>query len=139
MGAQDFAGLAAIAANDDAAAAIPRRYNFAEDILTRNLAAGRAGKTAYIDPRGSWTYGQLGERVARFGKVDKVHGGLTLDPAVVEQKLRSTATNVPCPAQNPFVYPGLPDHYTAVCEGTAERNGFYGDGVVNAAAIIRGR
>jgi hypothetical protein len=38
---------------DDAAATIPRRYNFAEDILTRNLAAGRAGKAAYIDPRGS--------------------------------------------------------------------------------------
>jgi benzoate-CoA ligase family protein len=74
MGAQDFAGLAAIAANDDAAAAIPRRYNFAEDVLTRNLAAGRAGKTAYIDPRGSWTYGQLGERVARFGKVLRTLG-----------------------------------------------------------------
>jgi non-ribosomal peptide synthetase component F len=50
-------------------AAIPRRYNFAEDILARNLAAGRAGKPAYIDPRGTWTYGQLGERVARFGKL----------------------------------------------------------------------
>jgi benzoate-CoA ligase len=53
----------------DAAAAIPRRYNFAEDILARNLAAGRAGKAAYIDPRGTWTYGQLAERVARFGKL----------------------------------------------------------------------
>jgi subtilisin family serine protease len=77
--------------------------------------------------------------VAQFGRRDKVHGGLTLDPAVTEQKLRATATDVPCPAQDPFVYPGLADHYTAVCEGTAERNGFYGDGVVNAAAIIRGR
>ena len=56
-------------ARDDAAAAIPRRYNFAEDILARNLIAGRAGKAAYIDPRGTWTYGQLGERVARFGKL----------------------------------------------------------------------
>ncbi len=52
-----------------AEAAIPRRYNFAEDILARNLAAGRAGKPAYIDPRGTWTYGQLAERVARFGKL----------------------------------------------------------------------
>ena len=48
-----------------AEAAIPRRYNFAEDILARNLAAGRAAKPAYIDPRGTWTYGQLAERVAR--------------------------------------------------------------------------
>ena len=52
-----------------AAAAIPRRYNFAEDILARNLAAGRAGKAAYIDARGTWTYGQLAKRVARFGEL----------------------------------------------------------------------
>src|SRR5215470_5644268 len=49
------------------AAAIPRVYNFADDILDRNLKAGRAGKPAFIDPRGSWTYGQLADRVARFG------------------------------------------------------------------------
>jgi benzoate-CoA ligase len=47
--------------------AIPRVYNFADDILHRNLAAGRSGKPAFIDPRGSWTYGQLAERVLRFG------------------------------------------------------------------------
>ena len=46
---------------------IPRAYNFAADILERNLAAGRASKPAYIDPRGPWTYGVLAERVARFG------------------------------------------------------------------------
>jgi len=51
------------------AEAIPRSYNFAADILERNLAAGRASKPAYIDPRGSWTYGVLAERVARFGSV----------------------------------------------------------------------
>jgi benzoate-CoA ligase len=53
----------------NAADAIPRRYNFAEDMLARNLAAGRAGKAAYIDPRGTWSFGQLADRVARFGKV----------------------------------------------------------------------
>jgi benzoate-CoA ligase family protein len=47
--------------------AIPRDYNFAADILARNLAAGRADKIAYIDDRGSVTYGQLAERVERFG------------------------------------------------------------------------
>ena len=46
--------------------AIPRDYNFAADILGRNLKAGRADKPAYIDPRGAWTYGQLADRVARF-------------------------------------------------------------------------
>jgi benzoate-CoA ligase len=47
--------------------AIPRDYNFAADVLARNLDAGRADKPAYIDPRGSWTYGQLADRVERFG------------------------------------------------------------------------
>jgi benzoate-CoA ligase len=76
MDAQDATGHvtepAAMAAA--AVAAIPRRYNFAEDILARNLAAGRAGKPAYIDPRGSWTYGQLAERVTRFGKLLRTLG-----------------------------------------------------------------
>jgi benzoate-CoA ligase family protein len=52
-----------------AIAAIPRHYNFAEDVLARNLAAGRGNKPAYIDSRGTWSYGQLAERVARFGNL----------------------------------------------------------------------
>src|SRR5215470_8990624 len=47
--------------------AVPRNYNFAADIIERNLKAGRANKPVYIDPRGSWTYGQLADRVERFG------------------------------------------------------------------------
>ena len=54
--------------------AIPRAYNFAADILERNLKAGRANKPVYIDPRGSWTYGQLAERVDRFGRVLRSFG-----------------------------------------------------------------
>jgi benzoate-CoA ligase family protein len=54
--------------------AIPREYNFAADILERNLAAGRGEKPAFIDPRGSWTYGQLAERVDRFGGVLRSFG-----------------------------------------------------------------
>src|SRR5512144_3017299 len=50
-----------------AAAPVPRDYNFAADVLQNNLAAGRANKPAYIDARGSHTYGQLADRVARFG------------------------------------------------------------------------
>ena len=48
---------------------IPRDYNFAADILKRNLEAGRAGKLAYIDRRQGWTYGDLATRVERFGHV----------------------------------------------------------------------
>src|SRR5437868_12110713 len=49
-----------------AVGAIPRNYNFAADILDRNLKAGRADRPVFIDPRGTWTYGQLADRVARF-------------------------------------------------------------------------
>src|SRR5512143_4039 len=44
---------------------MPREYNAAHDLIERNLAAGRAGKTAYIDDRGSYTYGELAERINR--------------------------------------------------------------------------
>src|SRR5215472_11038191 len=49
--------------------ALPRDYNFAVDILKRNLDAGRSSKLAYIDDRRSVTYGELAERVNRFGNV----------------------------------------------------------------------
>ncbi len=44
---------------------IPRDYNAAHDLVERNLRAGRAGKTAYIDDAGAYTYGELAERVDR--------------------------------------------------------------------------
>jgi benzoate-CoA ligase len=67
---------AAVAGTDarNASAAIPRQYNFAEDILARNLKAGRADKPAFIDARASWTYGQLAERVGRFGALLRARG-----------------------------------------------------------------
>src|SRR5574337_110938 len=46
---------------------VPREYNFAADVLQRNLAAGRAEKPAYIDGRRTLTYRQLADHVARFG------------------------------------------------------------------------
>ena len=53
-----------MAAGSDPAGAIPRDYNFAVDLLGK---AQRLDKAAYIDPRGTWTYGQLADRVERFG------------------------------------------------------------------------
>ena len=44
---------------------IPRDYNAAHDLIERNLGAGRAGKTAFIDDHGSYTFGDLAERVNR--------------------------------------------------------------------------
>jgi benzoate-CoA ligase len=57
-----------------ALASIPRDYNFAADILERNVAAGRGGKVAFFDPRGPWTYGQLADRAARFANVLRARG-----------------------------------------------------------------
>src|SRR5690349_12102727 len=57
----------AVTAAAGAVGAVPRDYNFAADVLQKNLEAGRAGKAAYIDTRGTFTYGQLAERVAPVG------------------------------------------------------------------------
>ena len=45
---------------------IPRDYNAAYDLIERNLRAGRANKIAYYDDLGSYTYGELSDRVNRF-------------------------------------------------------------------------
>jgi benzoate-CoA ligase len=45
---------------------IPVQFNAAHDLLERNLRAGRAGKIAYIDDHGAYTYGELVRRVNRF-------------------------------------------------------------------------
>jgi hypothetical protein len=57
-----------------AAPAVPRDYNFAADILKRNLDAGRADKTAFIDHRGKYNYADLADRVERFGHVLRALG-----------------------------------------------------------------
>jgi subtilisin family serine protease len=76
--------------------------------------------------------------VAQNGKRDRANGGLTLDPSKVERILRKTATDTPCPAQEPFTYPDNPPGVPpALCEGTPAFNGFYGDGIVNALAASK--
>ncbi len=77
--------------------------------------------------------------VAQYGVKDKVNGGLTLAPDQVESRLRATAVDTPCPTPNPFVYTNLTTPTSATCEGTAARNGFFGDGLVSASRIIAGR
>jgi benzoate-CoA ligase len=48
----------------NALVASPDRYNAAEDLIERNLAA-HPNKTAYIDARGSYSFADLAERVNR--------------------------------------------------------------------------
>jgi benzoate-CoA ligase len=45
---------------------IPRDYNAAHDLIERNLQAGRAQKTAFIDDQGAYSYADLAQRVNRF-------------------------------------------------------------------------
>jgi benzoate-CoA ligase len=44
---------------------LPRDYNAAVDLIERNLKAGRGGKVAFHDDRGSYSYAELAERVDR--------------------------------------------------------------------------
>jgi subtilisin family serine protease len=76
--------------------------------------------------------------VQKYGRPDWRNGGVRADPDLVEQVLKRTATDTPCPAQNPFVYAGFPPAYTALCEGTPQFNGFYGEGIVDALAAVGG-
>jgi benzoate-CoA ligase len=57
--------MADAAADERPSVALPRSYNAAVDLLERNLAGDRAGRTAFIDDRETITYGALAERVDR--------------------------------------------------------------------------
>jgi subtilisin family serine protease len=76
--------------------------------------------------------------VSAHGTRDPVHRGLTMSPRAVERVLTRTARQTPCPFPPIVTYPDrAPDlTYTATCEGTLARNGFYGRGIVNALTAV---
>jgi benzoate-CoA ligase len=49
-------------------------YNAAADLIGRNLAAGRGGKTAFIDDGGEYSYAELADRVGRFANLLRRQG-----------------------------------------------------------------
>jgi subtilisin family serine protease len=74
--------------------------------------------------------------IADRGRSDRVHGGVTLSPDVVERVMRKTAMDTACPEPRLFDYPESPPEFNAYCEGSKDRNGFYGDGIVSATGVL---
>ena len=75
--------------------------------------------------------------VSLYGHKDRGSRGWTLEPDAVEAILLGTAADRPCPAGGvqSYVNEGRPPSFDATCVGTAQRNGFYGDGIVSAANV----
>ncbi len=80
--------------------------------------------------------------VSQYGKADRKHGGLTLDPSMTQRILENTAVEHPCPTPRTFSWhrvrstaPFTVDN-SATCAGPVANNGFYGNGIVNAYAAV---
>jgi subtilisin family serine protease len=82
--------------------------------------------------------------VSQYGKADRKHGGLTLDPSVTERILQSSAVEHACPSPRTFTWhrirlDGTTADAEAFCAGPASFNGFYGHGIVNAYSAVTSR
>ena len=79
--------------------------------------------------------------VSRYGTVEG-RKGFTLDPDRTAQILMDSARGKACPNGDGGVYdyaPPIPTAYNATCVGTADFNGFYGAGIVNALNAVSGK
>ncbi len=65
--------------------------------------------------------------------------GFGMDPDAVRRLLLSSATDHACPAGGVQDYTAeeRPAEFTATCQGTPARNGFYGEGIVDALGVVR--
>jgi len=84
--------------------------------------------------------------ISKYGKPDRRHGGLTLSPRQVEGVLRGTATPKACPSPRTVEYVWYTqtedgewrkNTSTQTCEGSKQRNGFFGNGVVDALRAVQ--
>jgi lantibiotic leader peptide-processing serine protease len=80
--------------------------------------------------------------VSSYGTHDRAHpSGLTLPAGTTQGILLGTARDHACPAGGTYTYTRHRPNGTTVtdthtCEGTTDRNGFYGEGIVNALAAV---
>jgi subtilisin family serine protease len=74
--------------------------------------------------------------VSEYG--ERHRGGISLHPLFTKAYLQASATNTPCMTPNPFSYThkGRDASFTTFCEGTAEYNGVYGHGIVDALGAV---
>jgi len=75
--------------------------------------------------------------IERFGS-GNARKGFSLDPDTVQSIIEDTATDHPCPAGGTEIYTdeGRPAEFNAICQGTTDDNGLYGEGIVNAATAV---
>ncbi|HET6949631.1 MAG TPA: S8 family serine peptidase, partial [Acidimicrobiales bacterium] len=68
------------------------------------------------------------------------HRGFSLDPDTVLSIIETTATDTACPpgGVDDYTDEGRPPSWNATCTGTTADNGFFGEGIVNAAAAVAG-
>ncbi|PKO57383.1 MAG: benzoate-CoA ligase family protein [Betaproteobacteria bacterium HGW-Betaproteobacteria-19] len=62
---------------------IPRQYNAADDLIARNLIAGRGSKLAYIDDGGNYTYDELARRINRCASALRGTAGLRQEDRIL--------------------------------------------------------
>jgi subtilisin family serine protease len=78
--------------------------------------------------------------IDRYGSHDR-RGGKSLAPDTVRRILEDSATDTACPAGGTEIYTdeGRPAAWNAVCQGTTDDNGLYGEGIINAARAVASR
>jgi len=115
-----------------------------EDLVFKSCtAAGQCGYYTYLQGTSMAAPHATGVAaliVSRYGKRDPNHAGqLTLAPARVEEILTASAAKQPCrvPVES-YANEGRGPAYDAPCVGTLNFNSIYGNGIVDALAVVTG-